>query len=78
MADFCNKCNEELFPNTPPGIDVNAIFKKLKEGEYLSVICEGCAMDAIGNIDGKMMVNFGEAWVEYTDETWKKRYDKFA
>jgi hypothetical protein len=41
MADFCNKCAEEMgFPE--PDLDVFKIKETLEKGFYTSCICEGC------------------------------------
>ena len=48
MADFCNKCSNEMFgPKVEPEIDVHKILVSLDPGYYTNVICEGCAMVAI-------------------------------
>lgn len=58
MADFCNKCSEEHGFNID--IDIAVEFKPLKNGELIQVICEGCAMLAVGkDDDGKCVVFFG-------------------
>ncbi len=41
MADFCNKCSDEMgFPK--PDLDVYTIKERLQKGFYASYICEGC------------------------------------
>lgn len=48
MADFCNKCADELFgEGVEPDINVYAIGETLQTGFYLPVLCEGCGMMAI-------------------------------
>ena len=51
MADFCNKCAEEMgFPE--PDINVYAIWESLEPGYYESGhICEGCGFIGIATID---------------------------
>ena len=49
MADFCNKCSEEMFGDLfPADIDVPKIFESLKVDTYIPVLCEGCGMLGIG------------------------------
>lgn len=46
MADFCNKCSEEMgFPK--PDIDVYSIKESLEIGYYVPYICEGCGFIGI-------------------------------
>jgi len=53
MADFCNKCTHEMRgPDLPADIDVYAIAESLQEDTYQAVLCEGCAMSAIGKEAG--------------------------
>ena len=48
MADFCNKCSEEMFgDNLPVDIDVYELAKTIPNGHYMPVICEGCGMLSI-------------------------------
>ena len=58
MADFCNKCAKDMFGEGYVDIDVPKIFEELKEGTYMSVICEGCSMAAIGKEKGKLIMAF--------------------
>jgi hypothetical protein len=50
-----------------PDIDVKKIFKKLKKDHYAEVLCEGCGMVAIGNMDGKLKVRYINSceWHDY-------------
>jgi len=45
MAEFCNRCAEKH--GFHPDFDVEAIAKKLKKGERISVLCEGCGLVGI-------------------------------
>lgn len=73
MADFCTNCVKEWFetddggPEIKPDINVLAEFKQLQPGEYITCLCEGCTLCAIGNFDGVLKVQyFGkEGWVDY-------------
>jgi hypothetical protein len=52
MADFCNKCSNEMFgEDSQPDIDVYEISKTLKPGYYQPVLCEGCVMVAVAKND---------------------------
>jgi len=73
MADFCTNCVKEWFDAPSeggpckPDIDVEAIFKTLEPENYVSELCEGCGLIAIGNIDGKLKVRYidKEGWQDY-------------
>jgi hypothetical protein len=71
MAEFCNKCAEEMgFPSAD--IDIYAIAENnLKEGEYMPTLCEGCGMVAIGKgEDGKIMLAYPSGETSHNpDET---------
>lgn len=60
MADYCTKCNDELFGNhhIDPDIDVVKIFNELKPNHWISpFLCEGCTLYAIGKtIEGKLQI----------------------
>lgn len=60
MADFCNKCTEEMFgDNLPADIDVYDLAKGLPKGHYMPVICEGCGMLAISKTaDGAIELGY--------------------
>lgn len=48
MADFCNRCSNELFDEEcQPDIDVYEIAKNLTPGHFMPVLCEGCVMLAV-------------------------------
>jgi hypothetical protein len=58
MAEFCNKCSNEMFGNdVKADINVPEIFEKLEEG-YMEdgFICEGCGMVLIAKIGNQMIV----------------------
>ena len=57
MAEFCNRCAENY--GLLPDFDIEAIAKKLKKGERISVLCEGCLLVGIWK-DG-----VGEVRLEY-------------
>lgn len=71
MADFCNKCAEEMgFPE--PDIDVYKIWESLEPGYYQSEICEGCGfLGILRSEDNQILVilDSGDGKVEY------KKYD---
>jgi hypothetical protein len=49
MADFCNKCSEDLFgKEVTPEINVHTIGESLSEDTWEMVLCEGCGMQAVG------------------------------
>ena len=57
MADFCNKCAEEMgFPE--PDIEVYTIWESLEPGFYQSgYICEGCGFLGISHgLNGEVFV----------------------
>lgn len=59
MAEFCSKCTKEHGFGTD--IDIRVEFDNLKEGYEVSILCEGCAMIAIGKtFTGKCIVLFGQ------------------
>jgi len=64
MAEFCNKCSERMNFSVAD-IDIYAIAEnELQPGQYMSVLCEGCGMVAVGvGEDEKIMVAYpsGEA-----------------
>ena len=48
MADFCNKCADEMFgEDASPDIHVESIATGLEPGYYMPVLCEGCVMRMI-------------------------------
>ena len=59
MADFCTNCHNELFPDTmKPEIDIVELWKELKDKPgygFTALLCEGCGLRGLLNIDGKMM-----------------------
>jgi len=63
MADFCNKCSDEMFgDNLPPDIDVYELAKTIPKGSYMPVICEGCGMLAISKTDtGELLLGYEDA-----------------
>ena len=59
MADFCNKCVQELFDeDTTPEIDVYEIFENLEPGyAEFGHICEGCGIIAVAKSEeGNLIV----------------------
>ena len=49
MADFCNKCAQEMWDKgADPDIDVYKIAEELEPNHFESVLCEGCGVRAIG------------------------------
>ena len=54
MADFCDRCAEKM--GFEPDFVVTEVFKGLHNNYYTTVLCEGCAMGAVGNQEGKMVV----------------------
>ena len=79
MADFCNKCSNEMFgPKVEPEIDVHKIVESLEPGYYTSVICEGCTMLAIvKEEDGSVRLAYrgenDDEMVYGTLEEWESR-----
>lgn len=80
MADFCNKCSNEMFgPNAEPEIDVYKILVSLEPGYYTNVICEGCTMLAIiKEEDGSVKLGYagendGDDLVYETLEEWEAK-----
>jgi hypothetical protein len=55
MAEFCEKCADELgFPR--PDFNTDEIFGSLMDEHYLPVICEGCALLGIGRVGEKKIL----------------------
>lgn len=80
MADFCTKCHEAMFGEGKPDIDVEKIFNSLTVNNHMPVICEGCEMTTIANINGVLKVrnrdmptgvffNYREYWDIYNQVT---------
>lgn len=68
MAEFCNKCTEELFgEDATPDIDVYGIFRDLEPMYYRTgFICEGCGLTAIEKTDdSELKVMIDNEWVDY-------------
>ena len=64
MAEFCTKCSEELFgKEVEPEIDIEKTVNELKPDTYVTVLCEGCGMTAIGKDKS------GEVYVAIADST---------
>jgi len=42
MADFCRQCSVELFDKDYEDLKGLTSSRKIKSGEYASVLCEGC------------------------------------
>lgn len=87
MADFCNVCHPKVWGETnnkgkklKPDIDVMEQFKKLKEGYFVPVLCEGCTMNGIMNDKGKVKVHFlsdpPDVWHDYDEDLILERFDK--
>ena len=84
MAEFCTHCAELMFGDQiKADIDVQAEFEKLEEGFSQSgFLCESCNLVLIGNIGGKLKVQYlpeGNEhcdWEDYTAEKCKHRFDK--
>lgn len=75
MADFCNKCSEEMgFPE--PDIDVYKIWESLKPGYWVGgYICEGCGFLGIAkgeNNEILVSIDKGNDEIEFVD------YEKHA
>jgi hypothetical protein len=86
MADFCTKCVIEVWgSDIPPDLNIKEIGESLKPETYLSVICEGCGMRAIGKeTNGTIMIAMPindmdeslETRVYWeTLEEWEKKYE---
>jgi len=58
MADFCNKCAQEMWADqVEPEINVELIAEGLEPGHFESVLCEGCGVRAIGKTaEGKTII----------------------
>ena len=61
MADFCNKCAEELGFGIPD-IDVYEIHESLEPGFFESCLCEGCGMLGVAKSE------HGELFVIHDDD----------
>lgn len=79
MADFCNTCSAEMFPEgTKPDIDLEALFKDLEDGEmYNGLLCEGCGIRAIGMFNGVRKAIYTDltGWVDYDEKFAKRMFD---
>ena len=59
MADFCTKCSNDMFGDeVVPDIDVLKEFKELKNGYYVSCLCEGCGLSFIGKDDENILLYY--------------------
>ena len=66
MSDYCTNCSKEMgFKGVD--IDVQKIFDQLEPGTAVLVLCEGCEMNFIGNIGGKLQVKYegSDEWFDY-------------
>ena len=70
MADFCNKCSIEISGDTGNSeIDVLKISESLAPDTYMSVLCEGCGMRAVGKTEtGETLIAFKVNEIETGDE----------
>ena len=70
MADFCNRCHEQMgFPGDPD-IDVLQIFEDLNNDHMISgFICEGCGLTSVAKIGEELkVVRYGQeemGWQNY-------------
>lgn len=80
MADFCNVCCNEMFPDSMnPDIDIERLFNELEDGEFHSpFLCEGCTIIAIGKFNGKKkaMFLYEKEWVDYSEDDMRKRFNR--
>ena len=59
MSEFCNKCNKEMFGDQVDiGIDIKKEFKEIEDGKYRPVLCEGCGMRGIANVQGQIEIAY--------------------
>jgi hypothetical protein len=58
MADFCNKCAQEMWDDQcEPEINIEKISETLEPGHFESVLCEGCGVRAVGKTaDGLIII----------------------
>lgn len=58
MADFCEICTRQMFlVDTEPDYDVYEYISTCQPNQYVTTICEGCAMIAVGKeADGTVYI----------------------
>ena len=67
MADFSKQWCDQNDPDMPYDFDAIEEFKKLKEGEWVNIICEGYGFLGIANIKGECKVIMDNEWVLLDD-----------
>lgn len=71
MADFCTVCADDMGFN--PDINIADEFNNLKNGHYRAVLCEGCALDAIGkSVEGELILG------KYEHDKWLSKEEHFG
>lgn len=90
MADFCNVCSPRVWGEVDskgrgiiPDIDVFKIFKGLKKGYMLPVLCEGCTMNGImKNENGELKVHYladePDVWHNFDEDEVIDHFEKSA
>ena len=67
MAEYCTTCAQKL--NAPIDINIEAIYRDLKDMDVHQTICEGCGLRGIGKKKGKCYIGFADGtkmkWQEY-------------
>lgn len=58
MAEFSKEYTSRYMPDMPHDFSIQEEYLKLKEGYYISFICEGFGFIAIGNINGCSQVYY--------------------
>lgn len=69
MADFCNKCHDNMGFQGNPDIDVLQIFGELSQDHMISgFICEGCGLTSVAKINGDLkVVRYGQEEIGWQD-----------
>ena len=77
MADFSKQWCEINDSDMPSDFDIDEIFNGLSENSYVNYICEGFGFDAIGNIDGELMVSIPTESDQFKWITYDELIDKY-
>jgi hypothetical protein len=72
MAEFSKQYCDLYDVGFPHDFDIMEEYHKLEPGSYVPYICEGFGFDAIGNINGELMVSMPTGshqfkWITYDE-----------
>ena len=77
MADFSKQWCDINDPDMPSDFCIDEIFNGLSENSYVNYICEGFGFDAIGNINGELMVSMPTGSHQFKWITYDEMIDRY-